>query len=70
MNSKSEETPTSTSKAPGSGRPSSTILRLVPGGERQAGSAGSAEPIPHAQRKQEVRRHRDQDDDDPGPTAA
>lgn len=68
MNRKSDETLTSTTKTASSARP--IILRVVPGGESQPKPLKSAGVASQTQRKRGLPTQREDNDDDPGPTAA
>ena len=67
MNSESDERLTSKSET-SAARP--TFLRLIRGDERLPRPTGSAEAADQMQRKQSLGPQWDDNDDDPGPTAA
>jgi len=70
MSSKSDEKLTSSSESDEGSRLRPNVLRLVPRKERQQTLAASAQTEPQIHRRQSLRRHSDNNDDDPGPTAA
>jgi hypothetical protein len=70
MSSKSDEKLSISPKAGETSRPSATILRLVPPEERLPRGAVPTGRARQVLNKQSASRHSENNDDDPGPTAA